>query len=219
MSARDDGRLRNRRQLDRLQGLQRLERLGWRLDRRRHDDARRDRRHGGDERAARDLSASLAADAPADGWRACIGRATSRPAPSVSATAAVDSGSVDRRRSSQSSTASRTLPPRLVSRRAHHDPRRSRHDNRGSCDDGCRQTGPCDFGCAAARPRGPGRRIRVDVHQVADGVVDRRRRFAVHSYAYPTDASFFFSSRRASETRHLTVPTGMSSIEPICSYE
>ena len=41
----------------------------------------------------------------------------------------------------------------------------------------------------------------------------------VQSCAYPLAASLRFNTRRASDTRHFSVPTGMSSIEPICSYE
>ena len=63
---------------------------------------------------------------------------------------------------------------------------------------------------------------RLGAHHLAHGAIDRRVESRSSSgrlthRRIPGAASFCFSTRRASETRHFTVPTGMPSIWPISS--
>ena len=166
------------------------------------------------ERAACDLDAS---DCQRDAAR-CLRRAgASRPAASGPRRGVRPQAGADRRTRRQPDAPRPLVCPSLRSQ-GHGD-----HDDET---DGRRdrlklppERGRATSACAVSRRRGPGT---PHPHRRSSGRGRRRRsprRFAVHSYAYPTDASFFFSRRRASETRHFTVPTGMPSIEPICSYE
>ena len=169
---------------------------------------------GGDERAARDLVRRIAG-APPCGRSHSAG--ASRPAPAPAARGWFDRGW---RRDGGRDRSRRGSHDWLLRAAHQHHADRPRRQPRQPRATAAARTRPVRLRlCAASRRRGPGTR---DPHRRSSGRGRRRRsrcRFAVHSYAYPTDASFFFSSRRASETRHLTVPTGMPSIEPICSYE
>ena len=202
---RDDWRLHDRRQLDRPDLAQWLEFV------RRHQ-GRRIVCSGGDERAARDLLRRVAGAPPRGRLHGRARHARRRPL--------LDAWLDGRLRCRPWTQPEPDAPRRLVSPSWASEQRRSPPRRlRPLRPLAAARTGRAASACAVSRQRGPGR---PDPHRRSSGPGRPRRsprRFAAHSYPYPTDASFFFSSRRASETRHLTVPKGMPSIDPICSYE
>ena len=71
---------------------------------------------------------------------------------------------------------------------------------------------------ATAQPRTRLDRIRSLTARSIASSMARRAKGRCYSFEYPPAASFRLSTRRASATRHFTVPTGVSSITEISSY-